>query len=303
MINLGKKIGWKFIDVNKKMFTNTPIQKWQVTSYVYSKLLYAMYDKKDVRATYKNIELILPSQDSSIVPAIVGGAYESFEVDLFILLAKHSQEILDVGGNIGLYSVVAAKTNSTSHVTAFEPIKENLDYFRKNISLNGLKNIELVGSAVGASSGELEIHISNVSIGHHSAAQKSGQNGKTIKVEMVSVDDFVKSKNKKPDLIKVDVEGYDFAVFEGAKETMSKLSPTFFAEYAPGMMKQCGHEPKKFLNHLFKYSDNIYLIDEKSEKLKKVTKAELLLKKDSYLCNLLGVSNKAHTKILNGFVD
>lgn len=304
MTDLSRAIGWRFVSIMSKVFTGTPIQKWRLTSIIYARLVQAMYNSKDIRTTYKGVELLLPSKDPSIVPPIIRGHYESFELDVFRAVAVEAGgAILDVGGNIGLYAVIAGKASPKSKVASFEPVAENIKYLQKNVELNKLGNVEVVHSAVGAQSGELDIFLSETSIGHHSAAGQKRAGGKSVKVPMVSIDNYIKEKKLKPGLIKVDVEGYDFYVFEGAKKTMEEHQPTIFAEYGPDMMLKNGYDPEIFLDMLFKYSQKAYLIDEEAHTLRRIVRKELENKGSGFLGNILLTTNKRHQKILEQFVS
>lgn len=303
MANLGKRAGLKFIYGMRQIFANTPVQKWKLTAYLYPKFFHILYGKKDVQASYKGIEMILPTKDVTIVPSILGGYFESLEIDVFKALMPKTSTVIDVGGNIGLYAILAGQLNPTAKIASFEPIEENIQYFNKNLKLNKVKNVTIVNSAVGATTGELEIFLSATNVGTHSAAQQVTLSSNSVMVPMVSIDDYVKKFKLKPDVIKVDVEGYDGFVFDGSIDTLKKYRPTVFAEYGPAMMKKCRYEPAKFLDILFDNCDEAYLFEEKTGKLKKVEKIELLNKSISIVDNIVLVSNKDHKKIIREFAE
>lgn len=300
-----RALGWGAISIFRRLFVGTPVQRWKVTSDVYAHMVHVMYAKRDIETSYKGVNLVLPSKDPSIVPPIIRGTYESFELDVYGALAENARTVLDVGGNIGLYAVVAGKRNADATVISFEPIRENVSYLQKNIEQNGLGNVTAVEAAVGAETGKIDIFLSDVSIGHHSITQKfdgSRNSKKSISVQMISLDDFVKEHKYKPELLKVDVEGYDYYVFKGAKEILKRYRPTIFAEFGPDMMHENGYQPEEFLDILFDCSDEAYIFDEIARKLIAVSKDELLREDRHTVDNLIFVSNKQHKKILKSFL-
>jgi len=128
-----KKISLAILKLFRKLFSGTPVQSWTITSKIYAFVFHGAYGKGDIDTTYKTVKLTLPAKDTTIVPSIVGGYFESMELDAFKLLsAKSNNSIIDVGGNVGLYSILAAKYTK-SKIISFEPIAENIEYFQKNI--------------------------------------------------------------------------------------------------------------------------------------------------------------------------
>jgi len=115
---------------------------------------------------------------------------------------------------------------------------------------------------------------------------------------MVTLDQYVSKNKVKADLLKVDVEGYDGRVYEGAEKFIATQKPTLFAEYAPLALKKAGYEPKRFLDNIVDKYDVCYIFNEKQNKLEPITKAELLKKDNSVVENILLTSNKKHIEIL-----
>lgn len=165
-------------------------------------------------------------------------AYSEIEqLKLFARLSLKSDFVLDIGANTGFYSVLAAAKNSKSEIWAFEPYFSNLDRLKRNILLNDLKNVVVMETAVGNKHEILEISVpqsgqicdsvsadaefSNTFYTEYVTYQK-------IEVEQVRLDDLT-FKNK-IDLMKIDVENHELAVFEGAVETLKNMSPIIQCE-------------------------------------------------------------------------
>lgn len=275
---MNKNFGYILINLGRKAFVGTPVQKLKITSAIYAKIFRAMYRKGNATAEYKGVKLTLPTKDTAIVPSILGGYFESLELDVFAKAAEGSTTVLDVGANIGLFSCVAGKALQAGGVVyAFEPIAENVEYFRLNLLNNHLTNVELIESAVGQEVGELEIFVSSESIANHSASSRHSRGSERVSVPMTSVDAFVTSRGiGHLDVIKIDVEGYDGYVLKGAVETIKNHQPTIFIEYDPVGLKECGFEPADFADLLFTTYDYCMRIDEVSQKVSQMTKQALL---------------------------
>jgi FkbM family methyltransferase len=180
----------------------------------------------------------------------MSGVFERHELDIFELACYAGATVLDVGANIGLYSVVAAQRIGDSGIVyAFEPVPENVAYLRKNLELNGVADrVAVQEVAVGEADGELEIFLSDRQIGTHSAAKATIGVGTSVKVPMRSVDAFVANSGiSHIDVVKVDVEGYDGQVLQGALQTLRRHKPVLFIEYSPSLLEACGQNPAEFV--------------------------------------------------------
>ncbi len=167
--------------------------------------------------------------------------WEIPELKLWRSIAKQSQYIFDIGANTGIYSVIGGLENSSANIIGFEPYFPNIVRFNKNIKINGLKNVELIKKAVGDVETEIEFtvpaddKVCDVSSADSKFTESFYRNYNTYKkifVPQIRLDDFVFRERKLPsvDLIKIDVENYEVAVFHGAVETLEKFSPIIFCE-------------------------------------------------------------------------
>ena len=138
-------------------------------------------------------------------------------------LIKEGDTVLDIGSNIGYYALIESKIVGTSgKVYAVEPVSGNLCRLVENVSLNGYTNIEFFHLAMGDRNGASTIYVSDRP--NWSSMLKNKTPGKVISSETVSistVDEFLKDK-KTPNLIRMDVEGFEYNIIEGMKNTLSK---------------------------------------------------------------------------------
>lgn len=163
--------------------------------------------------------------------------------------------VLDVGANIGYYTVLAAK--SKVKVYAFEPESVNYSILSKNIESSGMFNAHIFQSAVGNSNKKVKLEKSKENYGDHkigSAKQNRGE-----EVDMVKLDDAVMEK---VDVIKIDVQGWEPAVIEGAKKIIKKYRPVIIMEYWPEGIERAGLDGEKMINFLKQVYGKVFLIDE-----------------------------------------
>jgi FkbM family methyltransferase len=272
-----QKMGFSVIKFARKIFAGTPIQKFKITAYIYDKLFHSLYGNGDINVDYKGMKLVVPGKDSTIVPSIVGGYFETIELDLFRLAATKSKTIVDVGANIGLFSVLAAQNARVGGVVhAFEPVPENIEYFKRNAGLNDISSkLQLNELAVGDKKGSLTLYISKEDIAIHSASKAHASGKSSISVPMVSLDDYVKENKLKIDLLKIDVEGYDGFVLKGASEMIRTSTPTIFIEYDPIALVECGFSERDFTEILFKPYSHCFRVDEVSSRIARISMSEV----------------------------
>ena len=148
-------------------------------------------------------------------------------------LAKQLQEgmiCLDIGANLGYFAFLeSSKVGKTGKVIAVEPAPITYELFKKNIELQKYQNISSYNFAFSNNIGTVDFFISNSSNWSRIVGEKDpyhGDEGKIIKIECKTIDDFIEELGlKKLDLIRIDLEGYEYEIFQGAKKTLSQLKP------------------------------------------------------------------------------
>ena len=151
--------------------------------------------------------------------------YEYETVKLFIGLLKTAKVFLDIGAYTGYYALIAAIANKNCKVYAFEPVPKNFNYLNRNVIINNLSEMIMTSNAAVTNyDGEILLYIPEGGSAVSASTLKDFRKAKEIiKVPAVRLDPFV-TRNKIPrvDLIKMDVEGTEHRVLEGAKKMLSK---------------------------------------------------------------------------------
>ena len=108
------------------------------------------------------------SNDKYIGQRIALEKYEPYETKLILRQVKKSDVAVDVGANIGYYTILLAdKVGKTGKVYAFEPDKINFEILLKNIKANNLENVIAVNVAVGSKNGKDYLYKSSENLGDH----------------------------------------------------------------------------------------------------------------------------------------
>lgn len=145
---------------------------------------------------------------------------------------QKSKYIVDAGANIGCHSISYANMNKDAEVWAFEPQKSVFDVLTHNIKVNGLENrVHAFQHGLGHKEASLslcsldEVYDSNRK-GFSRGGVKIGEGGE--KLDIKTLDSF---NLPGLDFMKIDVEGAEGLVIEGAAKTIEKYRPIIFFEH------------------------------------------------------------------------
>jgi FkbM family methyltransferase len=287
----------RLIAIGRRLFANTPVQRWTVTTLILKRVFRFGYGGGDLDLQFRGLRFIAPAGDVTIVPGIVGGFYEQLELDIFISVAAESSMVADVGGNIGVFACLAASQMTDGKVVSFEPVASNVAYLRRNLELNGFtERVEVVEQAVSDGIGIAPIYIAD-SIGTHSLASANAQSERRIDVSVTTLDDWF--GQRKIDLLKIDVEGFDGHVIRGAKRTLARDRPTLFVEFTPQTLAAADVDPAEMLATIFELYDEAFLIDEPRHRIARTDEAELRsFMGHSGNWNLIAVADPTHRELI-----
>ncbi|HTD65130.1 MAG TPA: FkbM family methyltransferase [Candidatus Limnocylindria bacterium] len=158
-------------------------------------------------------------------------------------LLRAGMTVCDVGANIGVFSLFAAKlVGPQGRVIAFEPIPANVETLRANILLNRLSNVTLLEKAAAETSGRMEIHLSSLCGCHSLVSKPEASAGKVLFVETVRLEELAECASI--DLLKIDAEGAEIAVLRslGARRPRHLI-----LEYNGARAKAAGFSGHEFI--------------------------------------------------------
>lgn len=169
----------------------------------------------------------------------------TFELDYAIALQQAIQKgwvCYDIGGYKGYYAGIMA-LNGASKVYVFEPMPTNVEKIKKLISLNESLDITLKEFAVAEKIGKANFKIMpEATMGklEHSSFQTREVSLNEVAVQCITLDELIKEGNPEPDFIKIDVEGAEEFVLQGASALLQRKRPLLMIEvHSPGIGKRC----------------------------------------------------------------
>ncbi len=163
--------------------------------------------------------------------------YDKNENDFFhfISLIDPKSTVLDIGANIGLMTYYMAKR--FDNVIAFEPMPNNIKIIQRLIQKFKFKNVKLVQCALGNQNTQIQLVLPIVDgvkkqgLSHVVDEKMTEFNeGRLFETECYKLDDVEIIQNKKVDAIKIDVENFEFEVFQGAEQLLLAHKPMIYCE-------------------------------------------------------------------------
>ena len=183
--------------------------KWQVSQRIL---------KRPIMMPFMGDSLFLVSKGMTGATGNIYSGLHEFEEMAFLLHFLNKDDVFfDVGANVGSYSILASKVIGATSCS-FEPSPSTFKHLENNIFLNRIQNkASLFNKGVGAEKGSIQFSINQDTINHIVLDDKE----ESIEVEITTLDQHSIEQNLIPNLIKIDVEGFETEVIRGASSTLN----------------------------------------------------------------------------------
>lgn len=170
-----------------------------------------------------------------------------------IISCKGARCVFDVGAHIGLVTLPMSKVIADGGMAyAFEPARQNLKHLRGHLNENKMSNVSVIDCLVG------ETDENRVTF--YESADASGLNSfverndsplyKATSYRQISLDGFCEKNQLSPGVIKIDVEGAELSVLQGASEILRRSRPVIFLSVHPGALSSLGHSVDELVTQI-----------------------------------------------------
>jgi FkbM family methyltransferase len=207
-------------------------------------------DKVIFSSRDKGIKMISPKGEHRVAPIETLNFldYESSDSEMIMRLISPDDCIIDIGANMGWYSINIAKTFPNSMVYAFEPIPKTYSYLLQNIEINQINNIKSFQFGLSNEQKDLTFYFYPEGGVNASLANVSEREDvELINCHVERLDDFTKSNNLKVNFIKCDVEGAEIFAFRGGIETIKRDQPIVFTEMLRKWAAKFNYHPNEII--------------------------------------------------------
>jgi len=223
-----------------------------------------LYLFKGSYAEVRGYKMFLDLNDTN---EILSNLQEEYSLDILKEHINKGDIVIDIGACIGIYTLEMAKlVGGNGRVIAFEPLKEAFYLLKKNIEINnyeGRVKIQQKGLLDKVGKATLFYHP------YHIGASKLVDDlecREKRETETISLDEFFKNNHSKISFIKMDADGSEYLILQGASEVLKRTNK-MLVEFVPGNIQVQGITPKEYLDLIKSYGFKIYSVNDKERKL------------------------------------
>lgn len=246
-------------------------------------------------ATLKDGVKIFPNgQDSTITPFLIAaGRWEPQETSLARWLVEPGETVIDVGANVGYYTVLLAReVGPSGKVYAFEPEPVNFDLLERGVAANAYTNVTAEQLALSDSNGSLKLYLAAENKGDHRIAP-AVEDRESIEIRAVPLDEYLPAQER-VHFIKVDTQGAEGLIVAGMQRVLAENPDlVLILEFWPEGLKNTGSSADQLLANLAQLGfSEMYEVFENGRGVVPVSAGDLLSR--------YTLENQQHTNIAVG---
>ncbi len=212
-------------------------------------------------------------RDGKLSELIYCHDFERQERDFLKAFLKPGDLFVDVGANIGLFTLIAAKyVGDRGRVYAFEPCLKTYRHLLANVRLNGLQNVSPQKAALSDETAERHMNVSlrGYDAWNSLARPIDGRNFSTEMVTCITWDDFAQEHDLigRVTMMKIDVEGWENHVLAGGYQNLSRAdAPILQVEFTEQTAESAGSSCAELYRALEELGYQMFMFDKKSKRL------------------------------------
>ena len=186
---------------SRKIFSN-----WHILPKVYYR---TTEDEFAIFKTKSGLQIKIRVKSTDLMALVNVWIKNEYEIDSFSI--KENDSIIDIGGHIGLFSLLISQKSKNARVYSFEPIKDNFNLLNSNLELNNIKNVFAYNLAVSKNLDEVNLFLSDDESAHSIISKES----ESIRVKSISLQKiFDDNKIDTCKLLKLDCEGAEYEIID-----------------------------------------------------------------------------------------
>jgi len=225
-----------------RRFPTQWIGRSRVLSAVWRILFYVIGPRAPFEMRTEHYSVIAhPGRETLTRALIRRGYWEKLETQVFIALLIPGAMVVDAGANFGHYALTAAnRVGASGLVFAFEPHAATFALLNQNAALQPHRNLLPIQAGLGAEEGRLPIFADDGNPGGHSFLdwnRREGTGGsETVPVYRLDTILEEQAPGRQLSVLKIDVQGFEMDVLNGAEKTISRDKPSVLCEVTPGVL-------------------------------------------------------------------
>lgn len=211
-----------------------------------------------------NGDFLIDKRSTLFRRVITRSCYEPKLVQLALKYVDQSRDVIDVGANIGFYTILLAKhVNENVRLLSIEPTPNAIAILKKNLELNKVLEKVIVFEGVVSDKTDI-VNISVVpgkeeysSIGSMSHDSIISENYINIEVKSATLDSLIELHGLNPGFVKIDVEGVENLVLNGSSRLLEKYRPVILTEVSDNLLLKNGFSAQELFEQISFYEYKI----------------------------------------------
>lgn len=203
------------------------------------------------------------------------GNWSRAETALYERCIRRGETVVDCGANVGYFTLIFARcVGAGGRVFAFEPEPDNFRLLARNIARNGYRNVTAVQRALSREEGVAPLALAADNLGDHRLGPMQEERP-TINVPVTTLDASVAARAGRIDFLKLDVQGREPAVLDGAREVLAANPKMWMlTEFWPRAIAETGDDPEAFLTGIAAADFSIAVLEESGRMTPLATEAD-----------------------------
>ena len=242
-----------------------------------NRMLEEIWDEKCAVGKCKWLTKVLPGgvrircySDSFLSQLIYTEVFENTELEFVRHYLRRGDVFVDIGANIGLFTVIAAHVvKESGQVFAIEPVESTFLRLCENLKLNRFANVVALRLAIGHETGTMQMQTSLEGFDAFNTfgVPSRGDKFMPVNVKVSTLDQLVEEHSlmRSATLIKIDVEGWELRVVEGGRSLFESLdAPTLLVEFTDENAKGAGSNCHELYRYIESFGYSFYVYDSDS---------------------------------------
>jgi FkbM family methyltransferase len=204
----------------------------------------AIYGAWDICTLRRGVQRTICGQPIRFPPRWSRWYASNYEPHTFSFLRAHCRPgatVMDIGAHFGLFSVFMARcVGPAGRVYAFEPTPLSRRVLQRTVRLNGCPQIEIRPEAVTATNGMANFYDTGDVASNANSVVQTQRSRRATSISTVSLDAFAAARGLTVSCLKVDVEGAEFQLLQGARDTILAHRPAIALSLHPAALRAAG---------------------------------------------------------------
>lgn len=193
------------------------------------------------------------------------GLYDYDEMNFVLKYLRPQDSFLDIGANIGVYTLLAASKIKQGTIHSFEVLPKNFQRLQENVQINDLDCVKLHQVAISNCPGNIELNLAD---GDSMAFIADEASQKTISAQADTIDNLLGNENlENLTLAKIDIEGAEILALQGASELLQRHLPKVWIMEINNTISNFKHEKNEVVELLESYGYKLYKYDAKTNEI------------------------------------